>query len=176
MFLRQSLFELLDSHPEIECVGVESPTFGEEWSEGAYGLFLYVNEVMFTRRMDVVYFDPLRVKLLAKMNSSIRRGKMVKQDMMDAARADTTIKRWDNNEADAYIIARSAARFWEYVRGDLTSEELTPSEASIFLATRTFTRGDKQGKTVRTGLVYKEGDRFFQFSRLGPDDVRIPRK
>lgn len=171
MYLRESLGAVLDSYPEIEAVGVESPPFGELWSEGLYGLFLYVNEAIFIRRKDVVYLDPKRVKLMAKMDPSIRKGRMDKSDMVEAARAETEIKRWNHNEADAYIIARSAAGFWQFHRGELAEEELFPAELQTFLSVHTFTRGTKAGKSVKKGLLFKEGDRFFRFSQLGIEDV-----
>ncbi len=174
MYMRQALHELLDAFPAIEGVGVESPPFGEQWSEGLYGLFLYVNEALFVRRKDVVFFDPGRVKLLAKMDASVRRGTMDKRDMIEAAKADTSIKTWNHNEADAYVIARSAARFWDFLRERLHEEELTPSEVRVFLATHTFVRGDKAGKTVKQGVVFKEGDRFYQFSQMPADETLIP--
>jgi len=174
MYMRQAVVEVLQLYPEVSRVGVESPPFGEQWSEGLYGLFLYVNEALFTSRKDVVFFDPARVKTLARADSSVRRGTMDKRSMIEAAKADTTIKSWNHNAADAYIVARSAARFWDYMDGHLTDDELTPSEQSVFLATHTFTRGPKAGKTQRKGLVFKEGDRFFQFSQLDPQDTTLP--
>lgn len=164
--LREALGDLLDQHPEIEAVGVESPPFGESYSEGLYGLFLYVNEALLLRKKDVVYFDPLRVKLLAKMDPDVRRGTVDKGDMVDIAKQDTGIKRWNHNEADAYIIGRSAARFWMLHSGSITAEQLTPAESHVFLGTHTYTKGKKAGKTVSNGILFKEGDRFYQFSKL----------
>jgi hypothetical protein len=163
MFMRNSIGELLDRFPEVEGVGVESPPFGEMWSEGLYGLFLYVNEALFLRRKDVVYFDPLTVKLQAKMDPKIRRGTMDKRDMIEAAKADTQIKTWNHNEADAFIISRSAARFWSYLGGSLEYEELTPAEKQSFERLR----GTQEAK----GLVFRENDRFFRFSKL--DDSAV---
>lgn len=171
MYLRESLGAVIDSYPEIEAIGVESPPFGELWSEGLYGLFLYVNEAIFIRRKDVVYLDPKRVKLMAKMDPSIRKGRMDKSDMVEAAKADTGIKRWNHNEADAYIIARSAAGFWQFYRGELAEEDLFPAELQTFLKVHTFTRGVRAGRTVKQGLVFKENDRFFRFSLLSTEDV-----
>jgi hypothetical protein len=171
MYLRESVGSVLDAYPEIEAIGVESPPFGELWSEGLYGLFLYVNESIFLRRKDVVYLDPKRVKLMAKMDSSIRKGRMDKSDMVEAARAETGIKRWNHNEADAYIIARSAAGFWQFYRGELTEADLFPAELQTFLKVHTFTRGKRAGKTVKQGLLFKENDRFFRFSQLNAEDV-----
>ena len=66
MYLRDQVHALLLKYPHVRVLGVESPPFGEQWSEGLYGLFLYVNEAVFRCRRDVVYFDPVTVKMLAK--------------------------------------------------------------------------------------------------------------
>lgn len=173
MYLREKIGQLLERFPEVQNVGVESPPFGEQFSEGLYGLFLYVNEAVFIRRKDVVYFDPLTVKSLAKMDSSIRKGTMAKEDMITAAKVDSDVKSWNHNEADAYIVARSAARFWEFLGGYLKEDELTPAEHSSWLGVHTYVRGAKAGKTVKGGLSFKENDRFFRFSLLGPQDIVV---
>jgi hypothetical protein len=167
MRLRELLCLLLDEHSEIEAVGVESPPFGELWSEGLYGLFLYVNEAVYLHRKDVVYFDPASLKMLAKQDPTIRKGKMFKSDMVDAAKADTnTSGRWNHNEADAYHIARYAARFFSLLRGQIEEGDLTPSEKRAFTRIHTFERGVRAGQTVKFGALYKENSRFFRFSQL----------
>jgi Holliday junction resolvasome RuvABC endonuclease subunit len=173
MYLRQALSQLLDFYTEVTAVGVESPPFGESFSEGLYGLFLYVNEALVHYRKDVVYFDPLRVKLLAKMDPNVRKGTMDKVDMVEAAKQDTGIKTWNHNEADAYIIARSAARFWDLHAGRITPEELTPAETQVFRQVHEPVRGRNAGKTVKKGILFKEGDRFYQFSQLDPTEVSL---
>lgn len=173
MFLRDAVGRILDEFHEVEAVGVESPPFGEQASEALYGLFLYVNEAIMLRRKNVVYFDPMRVKLLAKMDPAVRRGTMDKRDMVDAAKQDTGIARWNNDEADAYIIARSAARFWDLHAGRIAEDELTPAEDSTFRSVHTFVKGRKAGRTIGTGILFKEGDRFYQFSDLGPGELQI---
>jgi len=173
MYLRSAVGKVLDTYPEIEAVGVESPPFGESYSEGLYGLFLYVNEAVMMRLKNVVYFDPLRVKLLAKMDPSVRKGTMDKRDMVDAARQDTGIEKWKHDEADAYIVARSTARFWDLHAGRITESELTPAEDQVFRSVHTFTKGRKAGKTVGRGVLFKEGDRFHQFSDLSPGELQV---
>src|SRR5271170_1739624 len=56
--LRENVKKVIDRYLIVEAVGVESTDFGDYWSEGAYGLFLYVNEAIWSRRKDVVHFDP----------------------------------------------------------------------------------------------------------------------
>ena len=166
VLLRQKIQELLDHYPIIEAVGVESPPFGELWSEGLYALFLMVNEAVWSRRKDVVYFDPLTVKMLVKEDSRIRKGKMFKSDMIEAAKEETGIKRWNSDEADAYHVARFAARFWLLLRDEIDLTDLTHSEYRAFARIHTFTRGVRAGQTVKTGAMFKENQRFFRFSQL----------
>lgn len=165
--LRAEVATLLRKYPQIECVGVESVTFGNTWSEGAYALFVMTNEAIYDAKKDVVYFDPLTVKLLAKQDPKVRKGSMFKSDMVNAAREDTGIRgRFNHNEADAYHIARFAARFWELDKGIIGAEDLTPSEEHAFIRTHTYKRGKRAGETIRLGAAFKEGMRFFRFSML----------
>lgn len=164
--LRTQLLRLIQEYPQIEAVGVESPIYGEQWSEGAYALFVYVNEALYLARKNVVYLDPHTVKMMAKMDPEVRRGTMDKTDMIEAARADTSIKIWDHNEADAYLIARTAAGFWEYEAGLLKDEDLFPAEIRAFNRVHEFQRGAKAGKIERDGLIFRENDRFFKFSEV----------
>jgi len=167
MTLRDSIDGLVVQYPQIEAVGIESPPFGEQWSEGLYALFVYVNEVVYTRRKDVVYFDPGTVKMLAKIDHRVRKGKMFKTDMVAAAKADTGIKGvFNHNEADAYLIAKFTARFWQLIKGQITVADLTPAEYQAFAKVHTFVKGERAGETIRTGAVYKEGKRFYRFSLL----------
>lgn len=167
--LREALCYILDTYKEIEVVGAESPPYGEQYSEGLYALFVYVNEAVYLSRRNVVYFDPSTLKMLARMDPSVRRGKMDKGDMIDAAKSETGVKRWNHNEADAYIVARSAARFWQFEAGLLLEEDLTPSEKRSFHRVHTYIKGAKAGQVTRGGLIFREDDRFFKFSNVPPD-------
>ena len=174
VFARESLRALLKSH-KPDRVGIESPPFGESFSEGMYGLFLYSNEALKSEGMDVVYLSAGQVKAHARESlGRPDKWKMMKPDMVAAAKADTasnsTAKRgvgsWDHNEADAYLVGRLAGRFWEYHVGNVPKAALTPVETRQFAYTHTFSRGKKAGKTVRSGLQFREQDRFFCWSQL----------
>lgn len=166
MELRENVGLTLDRNPSIQAVGVESPPYGELFSSGLYGLFLMVNEAIFVRRKDVVYFDPLSLKMLVKEDPSIVKGKMFKSDMVDAAKLDAGGGRWNADEADAYHVARYSARFWQVLNGDLDEADLTPSEHRAFVKIHTFTKGKRKGQTVKLGAVFKENQRWFRFSQL----------
>lgn len=172
MEFREWVGHKLHEHPEIEAVGVESPVYGEQWSPGLYALFVYVNEVVYKHRKDVVYFDPGTVKMLAKLDPKVRKGKMFKTDMVNAAKADTGIKgRFNHNEADAYHVARFAARFFLRLRDRITDADLTPSEQHSFSKIHKFTKGKRAGLEIFSGAIFKENARFFLFSRASDDGM-----
>ena len=167
VFARESLRSLVrDLKPD--AVGVESPPFGESFSEGMFGLFLYTNEALRAEKYDVVYLSAGQVKAHARESLKRPDGwKMMKPDMVVAAKADTlTKKSWDHNEADAYLVGRLAGRFWGFYRGDLKLEDLTPVESKQFATVHTYVRGKNAGKTVYKGLMYREEDRFFCWSTV----------
>ena len=154
----------------VTRVGCESPVFKEIYSEGMYGLFLYTCEALRSSKVDLVFFSPPQVKAHAR--ESLKRpdidGKrwvMLKGDMVEAARESTGgTGTWNHNEADAYWVARSAARFWLHLDGVIEEEVLTPVERKHFRKIHTYQRGRKAGQTVKSGILYREDERFFRWS------------
>jgi len=153
----------------IRRLGVESPYCGDLYSEGMYGLYLYVAEALWIAKCDVVYFTPMQTKAHARRflgrPMKPRKWVMKKPDMIEAAKVDTGgTGRWTSDEADAYWAARSGARFWDFFEGRIGGADLTPEERDQFAKIHTFKRGRRAGDTIRPGLVYREDDRFFRWS------------
>jgi len=168
--MRSSLRLLIQTH-QPDKIGIESPVFNDLWSEGMYGLFLYCNEALYLERKDVVFLSPGQVKSAARSLISRPKGwKMGKPDMVEAAKADTGGKgRWNHNEADAYLVARQAARFWQLIEGQIQEGDLTEVERSQFLKIHTYVRGKRAGETVKKGIYHREEDRFFLWSKLNTE-------
>jgi Holliday junction resolvasome RuvABC endonuclease subunit len=160
----------------VKRVGCEYPVFNAIWSEGMYGLFLFTCEALWAEGVDVVVFSPGQIKATARLflKRPVINGKlwkMEKSDMVEAAQKHTGGGgQWNHNEADAYWVARSAARFWEYLDGDISKEDLTEIETKQFTEVHTFVQGKKAGKTVLRGVEYREDERFFRWSSKGEDD------
>ena len=163
--MRESLRDLIKTH-KPEAIGIEYPVFNDLWSEGMYGLFLYSCEALRNEGADVVFFSPMQVKVHARLSLDRPKGwKMLKGDMVDAAKEDCGGKgRWNHNEADAYLVARTAARFWRLYGGLLNEDDLTEPERKQFLKIHTYQRGKKAGKTERRGIMFRESERFFRWS------------
>jgi hypothetical protein len=165
--MRESLRRILDE-TQPDKVGLESPVFNDLFSEGMYGLFLFTLEALWDSRIDVVLWSPLQVKAHAR-ESLLRpsKWKMDKTDMVQAAKKDAGGKVWNHNEADAYLVGRLGARFWQYLSGEIHGEDLTPVEAKYFAEVHEYTRGKKAGQVAKRGVIYREDDRFFQWSQHG---------
>jgi len=170
--MREWLREKIREHKPAR-MGIEFPVFNDLWSEGMYGLFLFSCEAIKTEKLDVAFFSPGQIKAHAR-EFLVARGdrpkgppkwKMQKPDMVEAARKATGGKgRWNHNEADAYWVAHTAGRFWALFEGQIEPEALTQPERDQFLKIHTFKRGKRAGKTVKSGIIHRESDRFFIWS------------
>jgi hypothetical protein len=155
----------------VKNVGCEYPIFNDLYSEGMYGLFLFTSEALRASKVNLVFFSPPQVKAHARdfLARPLVDGKlwtMQKGDMVEAAREDTGgTGQWNHNEADAYWVARAAGRFWSFLNGDITDADLTPPERSQFTKIHTFTRGKRAGRTAKTGIAYREDERFFRWAQ-----------
>ena len=154
-------------------MGIEYPVFNDLWSEGMYGLFLYSCEAIKMAKTNVVFFSPGQIKAHARqymVDNGWRppgppKWKMTKPDMVEAARRHTGGKgTWNHNEADAYWVAQSAARFWSYYEAELEESDLTQTERDQFLKLHKPKRGKNAGKMTRKGIIYREDERYFRWS------------
>ena len=174
------LADFFTQYPAIEAVGLEASIFGEEYSEGAYALHIAVLHVLRAARRDVVLFLPPQLKALAR--GHMGGIKMHKPDMV------ATVKRLvarpneihvkfkiDEHQADATLAAWFGARFFELWAGTLDAEELSDAERHVFLREHRISKGARKGTVERTGLSYREGDRFFLFSQETLHDRQVGR-
>ena len=167
--MREHLRRLVREH-EIVRAGVEYPVFKDLYSEGMYGLFLYTCEALRTEGVDTVFLSPMQVKAHARdfLGRPRVAGKlwvMQKGDMVEAAKTEAGGKgSWNHNEADAYWVARTAARFWMLHDGLLQKADLEEAERKQFTLIHTYQRGKKAGETVARGVLYREDERFFRWT------------
>lgn len=162
--LRGKVRSIVQEH-QIKRVGIEYPVFGEQYSPGLYGLFLFTCEALKAEKCDVVFFSPGQAKAQARDYLKRPKGwKMNKPDMVEATQAITG-KRLNHNVADAYWIGRTASRFWDFLDGVVKKENLSELEQKQFAGIHTFSRGKRAGETVQSGILYREDERFFRWSQ-----------
>lgn len=155
----------------VEAVGVESPAYDkeDEFSKIHYSLMMYSLEAAFLKRKDVVLFDPTTVKFLTGNKSAS------KQDMQRFVQLDRmSAQAVQSDEADAYCVARAAARFTALRNGELRPEDLTQNERQTFLQRSRKKKTPLGQKTVRTAHLFRENSRFFAFSKIPEGDISLP--
>ena len=164
--LRSRLGLLIKEH-QPDRISCEYPVFGEIYSEGMYGLFLFTCEAIRKADKDVVFFSPGQLKAHARFFLKRPEGwDMKKPDMVEAAQKNSGGKgRWNHNEADAYWASVAGGRFWSLFEEKIPLDSLSPVEKSQFTKIHTFKRGKKAGKTVQPGILFREDERFFQWSK-----------
>ncbi len=160
--LRERLRVLVRAHPDL-LVSAEYSVFGETYSEGMYGVFLYMCEALRQERCPLVLWSPLHLK--AQARAFLRRPpkwSMTKADMVEAAKRDTGQKRgWSEHQADAWWAARTGCRFWLLQRGEVAEQDLTTLEREQFTDVRVRKKGALAGTIERKGALHKEDKRFF---------------
>ncbi len=168
---------ILNDNPEIKVVGIESPAIqAGPFQSIHYGLMMYSLEAIFEKRINCVLFDPTTVKYLVKGNPS-KKGTIQKLDVQKFVQSDTMDTHIINNdEADAYAIARFACRFQMLKEGSLDPKELSISEFNTFIGrTKTVKKGEE--KTIkRTAHIFRENSRFFDFSKIPHGRIDLPNK
>lgn len=177
MQFRSLVASLLEKH-DPEGVGMESPAYAAgPFQRIHFGLMMFALEAVFERRKDCVLFDPATLKLLAREDSEKRKGPMGKLDMQRRVQVDTLDPSViDNNEADAYLVALYAARFFDLQSGALSPEDLTPSERSVFVTRKKRTKTMRGFVVKRIAHVFRENSRYFSFSKVPPGSVLLPGK
>lgn len=158
---------------KVDVVGIESPAFsGGPFSEAHYGLMLFTLEAVFDRRVDCVLFDPSTVKLL------VGKGNAKKSDIIDYVQRDLmTSLPLSSDEADAYCIAKFAARFMLLRRGELSPDDLSSGEQRAFLTrSRRKKKSDGSVSVKRTAHVFRANSRFFEFSKVPSGSVNLPNR
>ena len=178
MQFRTMVADLLDRHPKIQIVGIESPAYeAGPFQTVHFGLMMYALEAIFERRRDCVLFDPTTLKYLAKGDPKVRKGIMGKSDMQRQVQLDTMdSKVIDNNEADAYLIALFAARFAEFRSGNINPLDLTSAEHAVFIGRKRKIKTLTGTKTKRVAHVFRENSRYFSFSQIPEGSVNLPKR
>jgi len=163
---------------KVDVVGIESPAYqAGPFQRIHFGLMMYSLESIFERRLDCVLYDPATLKLLAKGDPAKRKGSMSKMDMQRAVQIDTMdTSLIDNNEADAYLVAKFAARFSRLRKGLLDPSNLDPSERRVFLERSRRIKTMRGVVRKRVAHAFRENSRFFNFSQIPQGSVSLPSK
>lgn len=108
-----------------DFVAQEYSPFGESYSEGLFGLYLYTQEAVQNCHLDLVTFGPTQVKAMVRRILDLT-GKMSKQEIRTAAsRVYGLNKKPNHNIADALILAYMGWAFFAVKQGLVRLEDLS---------------------------------------------------
>jgi len=157
----------------IKFVVMEAPIWQDFNTEVLFALNQFVHEVFLDQRTFVLYVQPMSLKKAAVpgMNpQEIQKHHVVHQAKEELERHG---KRFSEHVADAYFAAKIGAQFYRWhILKELKDSDLTPDEQHMFCGQHTYTRGVKKGLTEYTGIIYRENDQFFDYSK--PTLKRLP--
>ncbi len=177
MHFRALVGSLLNRY-HVDSVGIESPAYqAGPFQRIHFGLMMFSLEEIFNRRKDCVLYDPATLKLLAREDSKKFKGTMGKLDMQRKVQLDTMDAGViDNNEADAYLVAKFSARLGLLLRGVISPQDLTPSESAVFVARTRRVKTVSGVITKKVAHIFRENSRYFNFSKIPPGEVSLPTK
>ncbi len=177
-FFQEKIREYLRLYPEIEVIGIESPAYSAgPFQTVHFALLQFSLVVAFEARKDVVLFDPATREYLVREDPKLKKGKIHKLDVQRYVQRDTMDpKIIDNNEADAFVIGKFAARFMELINGHITPEELTPSEYQKFIGMTRKKKTLSGLKEIKTAHAFRENHRFYRFSKVPVGEAKLPEK
>jgi len=177
-FFQEKIREYLRLYPQIEVIGIESPAFSAgPFQTIHFALLQFSLVVAFEARKDVVLFDPATREYLVREDPKLKRGKIHKLDVQRYVQRDTMDHKIINdNQADAYVIGKFAARFMELLNGKISPEDLTPSEYQKFIGMTRKKKTLSGVKEIKTAHVFRENHRFYQFSKVSIGDSKLPKK
>jgi len=167
LVIRKEVDQLIAQY-KIKFVGCESPVFGGYETGTAFALYILLQEAFLKRKVNLVYFAPKQLHKLLKEEGYGTAGKIFKSDSVEAATDflnNQLPNRATGDKADSLHAARLGYRFWQFFNKKLKIENLTKAEKEMFAKTHTFVKGNKKGTTERKGIIYREDDLFFRFSK-----------
>ena len=150
----------------VKFVSMEAPIWQDFSTEILFALNQFVHEVFLDLGIFVVYFQPMTLKKVAYPGENPQ--KITKHHITHQAKTELEKhgKRFSEHLADAYFAAKIGVRFYKWhILKELKDEDLTEEERHVFCGKHTFTRGAKKGTTEYTGIIYRENEQFFDYSK-----------
>jgi len=174
----RSLVNKLLDRWNVKSVGIESPAYGAgAFSERHFGLMMFSLEAIFNHRKDVILFDPSTLKFMIRAGLNEKIGAITKYDVQKYVSLDTmNPKLINNDESDAYCVAKFASRFFKLIDGNLDPKQLSSAEMRVFINRTKKSKSNNFLKIKKTAHVFRENSRFFKFSKVPPGNVDLPDK
>jgi len=151
---------------KIQFVAMEAPYWQDFNTEILFALNQFIHEQFLNLNTFVFYVQPVSLKKFAcpKLNPC----EVTKHHMIHQAKTELDMhgKRFSEHVSDAYFAGKLGCLFYNwYVSKNLTEEELPEYARELFFGKHTYVKGLKKGLTDYNGIIYKENDQFFDYTK-----------
>jgi len=151
---------------DIRFISMEAPYFMDFNTELLFSLNQFIHEVFLDLNAFVLYVPPIRLKKIAV--PEIKISEITKHHVIHQAKTELDMhgKRFSEHVSDAYFAAKIGIKFYRWhILKELKDEDLTEEERKLFCGKHIYIKGAKKGTTEYTGIIYKENDQFFDYTK-----------
>jgi hypothetical protein len=163
---RERLRILLESN-NIKFVAMEAPIWGEFSTELLYALHQFFHEVFLELKVYLIYLQPSTVKKYAYPDmdpDNITKGLMTHAAKKELDLLNT--RGFSEHESDAYFVGKIGLKYYQWLfLKKFSDNDLTEIEQHLFCGKHTYVKGIKKGITEYTGIIYRENERFYDYTK-----------
>jgi Holliday junction resolvasome RuvABC endonuclease subunit len=173
LIMQKERLRLLLSSRGIKFVTMEAPIMKDWSTELLYALHQYLHEVFLDQKVFLLYLQPSTIKKYAYPDMDPK--EVTKSFMTHAAKKELNKPGRGLSEhiADAYFAGKIGLKFYQwYFMHKFTDTDLSEQEQKLFCGKHQFVKGLKKGLMEYTGIIYRENEQFFDFSKY-PRDSKI---
>lgn len=166
LILQRERIKLLLSMHNIKFVAMEAPLFDEHSTEILYALHQFFHEVFLDLKVYLIYLQPSTVKKYAYPDMDP--DEVTKHLMTHKALKELNLlgKRFSEHAADAYFIGKIGLKYYQWLfMKKYTDDQLLEMERNIFCGKHTYVKGIKKGLTEYNGIIYRENERFYDYTK-----------
>jgi Holliday junction resolvasome RuvABC endonuclease subunit len=151
---------------DIRLISMEAPFWQNFSTEILFAMNQFLHEVFLDLSSYVVYIQPSSLKKYAipDMNPN----EVTKHHMVHQAKTelDKHGSKFSEHLADAYFVGTAGWWFYRWFFLKVIKEEDLPDYLrELFCGKHTYKRGIKKGLTEYKGIIYRENDQFFDYSK-----------
>ena len=162
---RERVMKLLKKH-DVKFVSMEAPYFMDYNTEKLFALNQFIHEAFLNSGTYVLYIPPQSLKKFACPDMDPE--EVTKNHMIHAAKEilDMHGQKLTEHIADAFMAGIVGHKYynWLFLK-KFKDSDLNPHERESFCGKHTFAKGHRKGITEYSGMVYKENEAFFDYSK-----------
>jgi hypothetical protein len=166
LIMQRTRLQLYMEFKKIKFVVMEAPIMSDYNTEKLFALNQFMHEIFLELNIFVLYIHSASWKAMMFPGMDLSTWTKHHSSHLAKTELDRHGRRFSEHIADAYHLGKIGHRFyrWHFMQV-LKDTDLTPAEWDMFCGKHTFVKGVKKGITEYYGLIYRENELFFDFSK-----------